>query len=89
MKKHPLRLFLPLLLLATGLASGCGGGRVGVGVRYYDPGRSDYHVWNDGEGVYYNQWLVETHRDHRDFHKLKRNDQQAYWQWRHDHPDRR
>ncbi|HXP86657.1 MAG TPA: hypothetical protein VN841_18145 [Bryobacteraceae bacterium] len=33
---------------------------------------------------------VETHRDpHRDFRKLNRDEQQEYWKWRHDRPDRR
>ena len=76
-------------LLAVGLLTNCAGGRVAVGYRYYDPGYSDYHVWNDGEGIYYNQWLIETRRPHRDFRRLRRNEQRAYWQWRHNHPDRR
>jgi hypothetical protein len=56
-----------------------------VGYRAYDPGYSDYYTWDDHEGVYYNQWIVETHRPHRDYRRLKRNDQRAYWQWRHNH----
>ncbi|MFZ2002740.1 MAG: hypothetical protein WA239_17130 [Candidatus Sulfotelmatobacter sp.] len=35
--------------------------------RVYDPYYSDYHVWNDDEVVYYQQWAHEYHRDtHRD-----------------------
>jgi hypothetical protein len=69
------------------LMTGCAGS-VGVGYRVYDPYRGDYHVWDSGEGVYYNQWAVETHHDpHRDYRKLKREDQSAYWKWRHDKMD--
>ncbi|HEY4364760.1 MAG TPA: hypothetical protein VGN17_27590 [Bryobacteraceae bacterium] len=76
-------------LAASVLTTSCAG-TIGVGYRTYDPYRSDYHVWDANEGVYYNQWTVETHRDpHRDFRKLKRNDQTEYWKWRHDRPDHR
>jgi hypothetical protein len=75
-------------LAAAVMAAGCTG--VGVSYRAYDPYRSDYHVWNANEGVYYNQWTVETHRDsHRDYRKLKKDEQSQYWKWRHDHPDHR
>jgi hypothetical protein len=66
---------------------GCAGS-VRVGYRSYDPYHRDYHVWGPGEGVYYNQWAVETHRQpSRDYRKLRKNEQQDYWKWRHDHPD--
>ena len=79
------KLAIGTLLLSAGLLAGCGGGHVAVGYRAYDPGYSDYHTWDNREGVYYNQWVVETHRPHRDYRRLKRNDQRAYWQWRHNH----
>jgi hypothetical protein len=70
--------------------SGCAGTSIGVRYRVYDPYRSDYHVWDRGEGVYYNQWTNETHRDsHRDFRNLNSKEQTDYWKWRHDHSDRR
>jgi len=57
--------------------------------RVYDPYYSDYHDWDDHERVYYQQWVVETHRDpHRDFRKLRKDDQKQYWTWRHSHTDR-
>jgi len=62
--------------------------RVGVGYRVYDPYYSDYHTWDDHETVFYNQWVVETHRPHREFRQLKRDEQKEYWTWRHNHPDR-
>jgi hypothetical protein len=56
--------------------------------RVYDPYYSDYHVWNDAEGVYYRQWAGENHRDeHRDFRKLPPEEQKEYWTWRHSHGD--
>jgi hypothetical protein len=57
--------------------------------RVYDPYHSDYHDRDDHERVYYQQWVVETHRDpHRDFRKLGKDDQKQYWNWRHSHPER-
>jgi len=57
--------------------------------RAYDPYYSDYHVWNQDEVIYYQQWCRETHRDAgRDFRKLPANEQKEYWTWRHGHGDR-
>jgi len=56
--------------------------------RAYDPYYHDYHRWDHGEDVYYQRWVVETHRDpHRDFRHLDRDDQKAYWDWRHKQGD--
>ena len=56
--------------------------------RVYDPYYTDYHVWNDEEVVYYHRWCDETHRDRgRDFRRLSRDEQKAYWTWRHNHGD--
>lgn len=75
------------MLAAPVVFTGCSGQvGVGVGFRTYDPYYRDYHVWNPSEQTYYNRWAVETHHDpHRDFRKMKKGDQQAYWKWRHDH----
>jgi hypothetical protein len=32
-------------------------------------------------------YVTQNHRKNRDFAKLKVNDQQAYWDWRHEHSD--
>ena len=83
--------FLSRLFLAGALASGalgtaCGGHHY---YRAYDPYYSDYHVWDHNEVVYYNQWSAEYHRDpHRDFRKLRPEEQKEYWTWRHSHGDR-
>lgn len=76
-----------VLLLPVTIA-GCAV-HAGVGYRVYDPYYSDYHVWGPGEQVYYNQWAGESHHDpHRDFRKLNKDDQKAYFNWRHqNHPE--
>ncbi len=74
-----------LLLLAAVLASPLVNTGCAVRARYYDPDHGDYHRWNHGEVVYYNQWEVQTHRDHRDFKQRNADEQRDYWKWRHDH----
>ena len=76
-----MRRFVPMLI-ATGIAlpllcNGCA-----ARVRVYDPYYHDYHGWASEE-PYYNQWERDTHRDHRDFNKRDKDDQKAYWDWRH------
>jgi hypothetical protein len=83
---------LRLVLIAASLAApvmitGCAG-RVGIGYRVYDPYYRDYHAWDDHETVYYNQWAGETHREHREYHKLNRHEQREYWNWRHQRSDK-
>jgi len=57
--------------------------------RAYDPYYTDYHVWDRDEVVYYRRWSDETHRDwHRDFRRLRPEEQREYWTWRHNHGDR-
>jgi hypothetical protein len=88
--KRSLRSLLMVASLATPVViTGCAA-RVGVGYRVYDPYYRDYHVWDDHETVYYGQWAGETHREpHREFRKLNRDEQKEYWNWRHNHPDKR
>lgn len=76
-------LVLGAAMLAPVLASGCA-----AHVRYYDEYHADYHPWNDGEARAYRVWLVERHYEYREFNRLSREDQRAYWNWRHDHPNR-
>jgi hypothetical protein len=73
-----------VLLAGAMWSAGC---TASVGYRVYDPYRSDYHVWNRDEGGNYDRWVVETHRPHTDYKKLKPEDQKSYWNWRHDHDD--
>ncbi|MFI5092700.1 MAG: hypothetical protein WCE50_03725 [Candidatus Acidiferrum sp.] len=55
--------------------------------RVYDRSHKDYHQWNDNEDRAYRRYLGEQHEDYRDYSKLKRNQQTAYWNWRHRNPD--
>ena len=55
--------------------------------RVYDPYRHDYHNWNDDEDRTYRQWYGQTYngREYRDYRKLNKKNQRAYWTYRHDH----
>jgi|ERR1700722_1459403 hypothetical protein len=54
---------------------------------YHDKKNNDDHEWNGQEDKAYGAWVKETHRKNTDFARLKVNDQQAYWGWRHEHSD--
>jgi len=56
--------------------------------RYYDREHRDYHEWNDREDRSYRVYLGERHRHYREFHHINRREQNHYWRWRHNHPDR-
>ena len=75
------RRFVPMIFAAAIalpiLCTGCTGT-----VRVYDPYYHDYHGWA-AEEPYYNQWEHDTHRDHVEFAKRNKDDQKAYWDWRH------
>jgi hypothetical protein len=65
-------------LMAPAIFSGCA-----ARVRYYDPVYSDYHPWGPPERAYYDRWVVETHRSHVEYPKLRAEEQREYWTWRH------
>lgn len=73
-------IFVSIAFLGLLMIAGCYGS-----VRVYDREHHDYHHWNHGEVVYYNQWEVSTHRDHVDYDKRNQSDQDDYWNWRHKH----
>jgi len=54
---------------------------------YHDKARNEDHEWNSQEDKAYRIWLKENHRKYRDFAKLKEEERQTYWGWRHDHSD--
>jgi hypothetical protein len=54
---------------------------------YHDKAHNDDHHWDSHEDKAYRMWTEQNHRQYRDFSRLKEHDQQAYWGWRHDHPD--
>ena len=82
---------LSTLLLAAAMVSSLGAIACGGGHHYYrvyDPYYTDYHRWDADEEVYYRRWADESHRDaHRDFRKLRPEEQKDYWTWRHNHGD--
>ena len=53
--------------------------------RFYDREHRDYHAWNTDEDHLYREWLAGRHDRYRVFPRMNRNQQRAYWQWRHDH----
>jgi len=55
--------------------------------RYHDKKNNDDHEWNSHEDQAYRIYAKENHRRYRDFSRLKENDRQAYWGWRHEHSD--
>ena len=57
--------------------------------RYYDQSHREYHTWNSHEDAAYRGWLANSHHKYKDFNHQSRKQQQAYWNWRHDHPDGR
>jgi hypothetical protein len=54
---------------------------------YHDKDHNDDHEWNSHEDRAYRIWAKQNHRKYRDFSKLRDEDQQSYWRWRHDHSD--
>jgi hypothetical protein len=89
MRRH-LQVFVmaAVVLSAVAIISSCAT-HVAVGYRVYDPYYSDYHVWNDNEIVYCNQWTAERHHRRRDFRGLRPREGQEYWRSRHSHARRR
>lgn len=53
--------------------------------RYYDRDRHDWHEWNEREDHAYRQYLKDQHREYREWNRVPRRDQTAYWRWRHEH----
>ena len=54
---------------------------------YHDKAHNDDHEWNDHEDKAYRIWAKETHRRYKDFGKLKDEEREQYWAWRHNHSD--
>jgi Spy/CpxP family protein refolding chaperone len=54
---------------------------------YHDKDHNDDHQWNNQENQAYHVWAKDNHRKSGNFAKLKESDQQAYWNWRHEHSD--
>jgi hypothetical protein len=56
-------------------------------VVYHDRQHNDDHEWNTHEDRAYRMYAKENHRKYTPFTRLKEDDQQAYWGWRHEHSD--
>ncbi len=54
---------------------------------YHDKRHNDDHEWNAHEDLAYRIWVRDNHRKYNDFARIRVRDQQAYWGWRHAHPD--
>jgi len=54
---------------------------------YHDKNHNDDHEWNGQEDRAYRMYVKQNHREFRDFSTANETDQQAYWDWRHDHSD--
>jgi hypothetical protein len=54
---------------------------------YHDAAKNDDHKWNSNEDKAYRVWVKDNHRKYVGFDKLKAEDQQSYWGWRHEHSD--
>jgi hypothetical protein len=54
---------------------------------YHDREHNDDHRWDNREDRAYRSWAKENHRKYQDFSRLREDDQQAYWTWRHQHPE--
>jgi hypothetical protein len=74
-----------VLLLAAfilPLTSGCEGR-----VRIYDEYHHDYHHWDAREDRAYRLYFSDRGIEYREYSRLRPDEQRAYWNWRHDHPD--
>ena len=54
---------------------------------YHDKQHNDDHAWNGQEDKAYRIYVKQNHRKYSDFSRLKDEDQQSYWNWRHEHSD--
>jgi hypothetical protein len=54
---------------------------------YHDKQHNDDHAWNGQEDKAYRIYAKQNHRKYSDFARLKEEDQQNYWNWRHEHSD--
>ncbi len=54
---------------------------------YHDAQHNDEHAWNNHEDQAYRIWVKQNHRKYVNFAKLRAEDQQSYWAWRHEHSD--
>ena len=54
---------------------------------YYDRVHKDKHEWNDNESSSWDHYRQDHHVTVTEFDRASKRQQQAYWNYRHDHPD--
>jgi hypothetical protein len=54
---------------------------------YPDPVYSDRHRWDSREDAAYRRWEAERRTSHMEYERRAVEEQRAYWNWRHAHPD--
>lgn len=54
---------------------------------YHDRDHHDEHHWDAHEDRAYRVWVKENHRRYHNFDRIREEDRQAYWAWRHEHSD--
>jgi hypothetical protein len=57
--------------------------------RTYTDSNHERHEWNANEDGAWKRYRGEHHIKQEDFAKANRRQQEAYWKWRHEHPDER
>jgi hypothetical protein len=55
--------------------------------KYHDKQNNDDHEWNKREDKAYRVYVKQNHHKYAEFSTLKEDDQQNYWNWRHQHSD--
>jgi hypothetical protein len=58
--------------------------RLRIERHFYDTEHRDYHEWNAEEDRLYRSYVTARRGVYRDFSRLSKRDQRAYWQWRHE-----
>jgi hypothetical protein len=59
--------------------------QAGVELKFYDRSHKDYHQWNGDEDRMYHQYVTDHHMKYREFSRMSKKQQDAYWRWRHSH----
>ncbi len=82
------------LLLAGALAGALSLGTTAVYAQEHGQANRSYtdsnhvsHEWNNNEDAAWKRYRDEHHVKQEDFARASRKQQQAYWKWRHEHPD--
>ena len=86
------RLFSSLILTAALVAPisimAASKPQTSVQIRVIDRDHKDYHNWDDRENRAWGVFLTNNHRNQHEFKKANKREQQEYWKWRHNNPDR-